>query len=80
MTSPRRRDRTYVARTDHRQAGHPPVTLFTVHGGGHSVPGPKKAPFLVGRTNRDFDTVGAVSEFFGLGTAAHDGTGHGPAG
>jgi len=68
VTRPGRRGAGYVTRTDYRQAGHHPVTLFTVHGGGHSVPGSKKAPFLMGRTNRDLDTVAAVSGFFGLRT------------
>jgi len=63
---------TRVERTDYRQAGHPPVTLYTVHGGGHSIPGPKSATprFLMGRTDHTLDTVKAIDEFFGL--TAHD--------
>jgi polyhydroxybutyrate depolymerase len=41
--------KTWVERTDYRQDGHEPVTLYTVHGGGHVIPGPKRAPgFLAG--------------------------------
>jgi polyhydroxybutyrate depolymerase len=56
--------RTSVERTDYRQDGHRPVTLCTVHGGGHTIPGTKKATSLMGRTDLNFDTVGALSEFF----------------
>jgi len=60
-----------VERTDYRQPGHQPVTLYTVHGGGHTIPGPKTAHprFLMGRTDHTFDTAQAIDEFFGL--AAH---------
>lgn len=30
--------------------GRPPVVLYTVHGGGHTVPGPVAAPAVLGRT------------------------------
>jgi polyhydroxybutyrate depolymerase len=58
---------TRVERTDYRQAGRPPVTLYTVHGGGHSIPGPKSAipRFLMGRTDHTLDTAQAITEFFG---------------
>jgi polyhydroxybutyrate depolymerase len=61
---------TWVERTDFRQQGHQPVTLYTVHEGGHSIPGPKQARprVLMGRTDRSFDTARAISEFFGLTT------------
>ena len=59
--------RTWVERTAHRQEGHPPVALYTVHGGGHTVPGPHPAPFVLGRTHRDLDTADLIAEFFGLG-------------
>ncbi|MEU4236798.1 dienelactone hydrolase family protein [Actinoplanes sp. NPDC026619] len=55
-----------VERTDYRQADHPPVALFTVHGGGHTIPGPRRAPFILGRTAQDVNTASLVSEFFGL--------------
>jgi polyhydroxybutyrate depolymerase len=60
--------RTQVDRTDYRQPDRLPVTLYTVHGGGHSIPGPKSATprFLMGRTDHTLDTAQAISEFFGL--------------
>jgi polyhydroxybutyrate depolymerase len=65
---------TRVDRTDYRQLDRAPVTLYTVHGGGHSIPGPKNARprFLMGRTDHTFDTVQAISEFFDLTTATKD--------
>ena len=59
---------TRVERTDHRQPGHLPVTLYTVHEGGHTIPGPKTAKprILMGRTDHTFDTAQAISEFFGF--------------
>ena len=56
--------KTWVERTEYRQDGHPPVTLLTVHGGGHTVPGPQKAPFVVGRTHREVDTADLIAQFF----------------
>jgi polyhydroxybutyrate depolymerase len=58
--------RTSVSRTDHRQEGRAPVTLYTVHGGGHSVPGPKAAPRVLGRTATDVHAAPVIAEFFGL--------------
>lgn len=52
-----------ISRTDHRQDGHAAVRLYTVHGGGHTVPGPHPAPRLVGRTSRDLHTAAAMAEF-----------------
>jgi polyhydroxybutyrate depolymerase len=60
------RSRTTVTRTDHRQDGHAPVTLYTVHGGGHTIPGPKPSPALMGRTATDLHTPRAIAEFFGF--------------
>jgi polyhydroxybutyrate depolymerase len=37
-----------------------------VHGGGHTIPGPRKAPFVMGRTTHDLDAAEAIGEFFGL--------------
>lgn len=63
---------TRVEHTDYREPGRQPVTLYTVHGGGHTIPGPKTARprVLMGRTDHTFDTARAITEFFGL--AAHD--------
>lgn len=59
---------TRVDRTDYRQPGHQPVTLYTVHEGGHSIPGPKTARprILMGRTDHTLDTAQEISNFFGL--------------
>ena len=56
--------RTTVSRTDYRQDGHPPVTLYTVHGGGHTIPGPKPSPALMGRTATTVHASRAIAEFF----------------
>jgi polyhydroxybutyrate depolymerase len=56
--------RTRVSRTDYRQDGRPPVTLYTVHGGGHTIPGPKPSPALMGRTATDVHVTQAMAEFF----------------
>ncbi|MEV4347701.1 PHB depolymerase family esterase [Actinoplanes sp. NPDC049596] len=57
---------TSVERTDYRQPGHPPVALYTVHGGGHTIPGPAKSPAVMGRTNQDVQTAHLIDEFFAL--------------
>ncbi|MFG1605481.1 alpha/beta hydrolase family esterase [Actinoplanes sp. NPDC049265] len=46
--------------TEYRQAGHPPVVLYTLHGAGHTVPGPKRAPAVLGRTNQDVNAAELV--------------------
>jgi len=64
---PHRGDRpgkTSVSRTDYRQSGHAPVTLYTVHGGGHTIPGAKPSPRLMGRTAADVHAPEAIAEFF----------------
>jgi polyhydroxybutyrate depolymerase len=66
-TEPSVDERTRVERTEYRQAGRPPVTLITIHGGGHTIPGPKKAPFITGRTNQSLDLVQTIGSFFALG-------------
>jgi polyhydroxybutyrate depolymerase len=53
-----------LEQTDYLQDGHPPVRLLTVHGGGHTIPGPKKAPFILGRTHRGASAADLVAEFF----------------
>ena len=59
-------DGTSVERTSYQQQERPPVVLYTVHGGGHTIPGPAKGPALLGRTNQDIDTVEVLDEFFGI--------------
>jgi polyhydroxybutyrate depolymerase len=58
--------KTSVTRTDYQQDGKPPVTLYTVHAGGHTIPGSRKAPFVLGRTNHDLNAAEAIGQFFGL--------------
>jgi polyhydroxybutyrate depolymerase len=55
---------TSVERTDYRQQGRPPVVLYTVHGGGHTIPGPAKAPAMLGKTNHDISTADLVADLF----------------
>jgi polyhydroxybutyrate depolymerase len=59
-------DATEIERTDYRQAGHAPVTQYTIHGGGHVIPGPGKAPRMMGRTTQRLIAADAIEEFFGL--------------
>ncbi|MCC2307186.1 alpha/beta hydrolase family esterase [Cellulomonas chengniuliangii] len=63
----RGRRRTWVERTRYAQDASAPVDLYTVHGGGHTVPGPRRAPFVLGATHRGVSTADLVSAFFGLG-------------
>ena len=57
---------TWVEQTDYRDAGKPMVRLLTLHDAGHTIPGPRKAPFVLGRTNQDISAADAASDFFGL--------------
>lgn len=58
--------KTSVTRTDYQQDGKLPVTLYTVHAGGHTIPGPRKAPRVLGRTTHDLNAAEAIGQFFGL--------------
>jgi len=51
--SPATRRRPRMEETTYREPGRPLVTLYTVHGGGHTVPGVKPAPAVLGRTGAD---------------------------
>ena len=65
---------TSVERFDYRQDGRPPVVLYAVNQGGHTIPGPASAPFVLGRTNHDLDIAHAVGEFFEItAPSVHDG-------
>lgn len=44
------------------------MTLFTIHGGGHVVPGPKRALRIMGRSTDQLVAADAITDFFGLGT------------
>ncbi|MBU2668055.1 hypothetical protein KOI35_31545 [Actinoplanes bogorensis] len=57
---------TSVERTDYRQDGHAPAVLYTVHGGGHTIPGPVRQPRVLGRTNQDVSTARLVDEFLAI--------------
>ncbi|WP_414170119.1 alpha/beta hydrolase family esterase [Streptoverticillium reticulum] len=61
-----RRRVTSVTALHYRQPGLLPVSLYTVDCGGHTIPGTKKAPLLMGRTDLTFDTVAAVAAFHTL--------------
>jgi polyhydroxybutyrate depolymerase len=58
----RSRRRTAATRIQYRQASVPPVTLYEIHGGGHTVPGPHAAPRLLGRTSVDVTLAELVSD------------------
>ncbi|ANZ41545.1 hypothetical protein BBK82_41945 [Lentzea guizhouensis] len=60
-------DPTEVELTEYREDGRPPVALYTVHQGGHTVPGPTSAPAIVGRTSHHVNTAELLGTFFGLG-------------
>jgi polyhydroxybutyrate depolymerase len=60
--------KTRMSRTDFREEGRPPVTLYTVHGGGHTIPGERPSPALMGRTGTDVHATDAIAEFFGFPT------------
>ncbi|WP_101523211.1 alpha/beta hydrolase family esterase [Nocardioides houyundeii] len=51
-TPPTQRSNGDVERVEYAELDRASVTLLTVSGGGHTVPGPKRAPFLLGRTAR----------------------------
>jgi polyhydroxybutyrate depolymerase len=52
---------THVDLTSYGADGSAAVTLYTVHGGGHTVPGPHRGPGIVGRTNSDISVAGIVT-------------------
>ena len=51
-----------VERTAHDQAGRPPVVLHTIHGGGHTIPGPRRNPAMLGRTNQDISAADLIAD------------------
>jgi polyhydroxybutyrate depolymerase len=57
--------RTSVERTHWRSATGADVVLYTVHGGGHTLPQPHpSAPRLLGRTDRALDGAAEIWRFF----------------
>ncbi|MEV5897159.1 alpha/beta hydrolase family esterase [Nonomuraea fuscirosea] len=60
-------DPTEVERTTYEASGLPSVVLYTVHGGGHTVPGPSSsAPMIIGKTSQQLDTADLITQFFDL--------------
>jgi polyhydroxybutyrate depolymerase len=59
---PGSRSRTQVVRTTYAQEGVPPVVLYAVRGGGHTVPGPRPAPRVLGRTASDVTLLELVTD------------------
>jgi poly(3-hydroxybutyrate) depolymerase len=43
-----------------------PVVLYTVHGGGHTIPGPANAAAVLGRTSHQVNIAELAGTFFGL--------------
>jgi polyhydroxybutyrate depolymerase len=60
-TPPSQRSSGDVERLEYIEPGRAPVTLLTVRNGGHTVPGPKRAPFLLGRTARGVSMADEVA-------------------
>ncbi|MFE5771637.1 alpha/beta hydrolase family esterase [Streptomyces sp. NPDC056485] len=59
--------RTPVEYTEYRQHPHPPVVLYTLHGGGHAVPTPGRTlGSLLGQDGRSLDSVRVIEDFFDL--------------
>ncbi|MET8357299.1 PHB depolymerase family esterase [Micromonospora sp. NPDC005171] len=59
-------DPTEVERTTYEAQGVPPVVLYTIHHGGHTVPGQASAPALIGKTSHQLDTADIIIQFFDL--------------
>ncbi|MDP9028295.1 MAG: hypothetical protein M3N46_12245 [Actinomycetota bacterium] len=52
--------------TAYRQNGLPEVRLYTVRGGGHVIPGPHRAPIVLGHSTRELVAADVIGEFFAL--------------
>lgn len=61
---------TSIERAEYRQHGHPSVALYTVRGGGHTIPGPTKGPAVMGKTSQDVQTARLIDEFFAISEPA----------
>jgi polyhydroxybutyrate depolymerase len=53
---------TRMEETAYRETGREPITLYSVHGGGHTVPGATPAPAMLGRTGADLPTDEIVGD------------------
>jgi polyhydroxybutyrate depolymerase len=58
---------TRVERVDYRQAGSAPVTLYSIVGGGHTIPNPTDSFRFLGATAHDIVAAEVIAESFGLG-------------
>ena len=67
--SPPSSRRVWISQTDYRDDDSPPVRLLTVHGGGHTIPGPRRAPFVLGRTSSDVTAAQEIASFLGIGAS-----------
>ncbi len=66
-------DETYITQQNWISGDHPFVTLYTVHGGGHTVPQPDfEFPRFLGKTSRNLDAPAAAVYFFGLSPVLDD--------
>lgn len=57
---------TAIERRTYSAPGAPPVVTVTVHGGGHTVPGPVPGPRIMGRTASAPSGAQLAAELFGL--------------
>ncbi|MEV6347103.1 hypothetical protein [Actinoplanes sp. NPDC051851] len=53
---------TMIEQTSYASPGRPPVSLYTVHGGGHTIPGPRNSPAIMGRTSHDANTADLLAD------------------
>jgi polyhydroxybutyrate depolymerase len=59
-------DPTQIERAEYREDGRPPVVFYTVHRGGHTIPGPASVPGILGKTSHHADVAELLAGFFGL--------------
>lgn len=57
---------TWVEQTDFSQTSRPSVRLITVHGGGHTVPGPGHPPIILGRVDRTISASVSTADFLDI--------------
>ena len=58
-------DNSWVERTTARNPGRTEISLYTVHGGGHTLPHPHiQWPEILGTNNRDINIVEEIWDFF----------------
>jgi polyhydroxybutyrate depolymerase len=68
--------RTSAERTQWRSDTGADVVLYTIQGGGHTVPHPgARFPRILGRTHRGLDGLGEIWRFFAGRSAAHSASG-----